>query len=142
MKKFTILLLVPMLLLSLSQTIFADTNLSELHQEIDAYVFEENKGEFPDLGVSVTHTGPMEDVVEIGITPYSEESAKHFYDKFGNDNISVVEGQLATTLAATTTAAPENVPAEETTNTTAMYVLAAAVLLIGMFVLLRFRKKA
>ena len=46
----------------------------------------------------VTHTGPRDGFIEIGITPYSEEYAGYLYGIFGSDMVKVVEGQQAVTL--------------------------------------------
>jgi hypothetical protein len=80
-------------------------------REIDKYLFEDHVDEIKAKGFTVTHTGPMEDYVEIGITPYTEENANYLYEIFGKDNIKVVEGQQAVlydTGVATTDA--ETVP--------------------------------
>lgn len=72
--------------------------LTQKHKEIDKYIFEENSAEIVERGFTVTHTGPREDYIEIGITPYSEENADYLYEVFGKDNVKVVEGQQAYTL--------------------------------------------
>lgn len=81
-------------------------DLLKLQREIDQFVFEQHRGEFAEKGFSVTHTGPMVDYVEIGIEPYSEESAEYLYSLFGKEKVKVVEGQIAVTLAAATGAEP------------------------------------
>lgn len=68
-------------------------------REIDKYLFEDHAEAILKKGFSVTHTGPFDGYVEIGITPYSEENAKYLYDIFGKEQIKVVEGQQAYTLS-------------------------------------------
>jgi hypothetical protein len=46
----------------------------------------------------VTHTGPQNDYVEIGITPYNDANANYLYGIFGKDMVKIVEGQPAVTL--------------------------------------------
>lgn len=74
--------------------------LTKKQNEIDQYVFEKHAKDFADKGITVTNTGVMGDSVEIGITPYNEENAQYIYDIFGKENIKVVEGIQAVTLAA------------------------------------------
>ncbi|MFT4416145.1 hypothetical protein ACLM5H_19975 [Fredinandcohnia humi] len=76
-------------------TIYANT--IDKQKEIDQYIFETNSAEVAELGINVTHTAPLEDTVEIGITPYSEEAAAYFYEKFGKDTVTVVKGIQAVT---------------------------------------------
>lgn len=90
-----------------------DPDLLKLQQQIDQFVFEQHLGEFADQGFSVTHTGPMDSYVEIGIQPYSDKSAEYLYSMFGKERVKVVEGQFASTLAADVGAAePAPVMAE------------------------------
>jgi hypothetical protein len=79
-----------------------DSELVELKEavlikqkEIDQYVFSDHADELYEMGFKVVYTGPSDDVVEIGITPYQEEFANFLYEKFGKDNIIVVEGEQA-----------------------------------------------
>jgi len=78
--------------------------------EINQYVFEQHKQEIGAKGFTVTHTGPMDAYVEVGITPYSEENAKYLYGIFGGDMVKVVEGQQAVLLAADGNAAEPAAP--------------------------------
>lgn len=48
----------------------------------------------------MTHTGPVDGKIEIGITPYSESHAQFLYKTFGEEFVKVVEGTLATPLMA------------------------------------------
>ncbi len=77
-----------------------DSELLKLQREIDKYVFEDHSDEIQKLGFSVTHTGPMDDFVEIGITPYSEENAEYLYKIFGSEKVKVVEGEKAVLYTA------------------------------------------
>lgn len=78
-----------------------DEVLSAKHREIDSYFAGEGKKEMEELGFSWTHTGPMNNVIEIGITPYEESFAEFLYEKFGREFVQVVEGQQAVTFMAT-----------------------------------------
>ena len=69
--------------------------LLELQSKIDQYVFVDHVQEITQAGFKVTNTGPMGEYVEVGISPYSEENAKFFYDLFGTDKVKVVEGVQA-----------------------------------------------
>lgn len=69
-------------------------------KDIDEYLFEDHKDEIAAMGITVTHTAPMETYVEIGITPYSEESANYLYGIFGEDVVKIVEGEQAYPLEA------------------------------------------
>lgn len=64
-------------------------------REIDQYVFEQHRQEIEQKGFTVTHTGPMNDYVEVGITPYYEENAEYLYKIFGKSQVKVVEGHQA-----------------------------------------------
>jgi len=63
--------------------------------EIDKYLFEDHIEKINEKGFMVTHTGPVDDYVEIGITPYNEENAAYLYSIFGEDKVKVIEGQQA-----------------------------------------------
>jgi hypothetical protein len=103
----------------LSAAVFADTGggqsgafqgrqageesaLLQKQREIDRYLFGEHSKEIADKGFKVTHTGPAGSVVEIGITPYSEENAEYLYNIFGRDSVKVVEGTQAVLLTVDT----------------------------------------
>jgi hypothetical protein len=77
---------------------YPSEELYQKHREIDKYVFEDHADEIRLQGFGVTHTGPRDGFIEIGITPYSEEYADHLYEVFGSDMVKVVEGQQAVTL--------------------------------------------
>lgn len=75
-----------------------DDGTLKLQREIDEYLFVTHQKEMEKLEFKVTHTAPMDGVVEIGITPYEEEYADYLYGIFGADNIRVVQGEQARTL--------------------------------------------
>ncbi|GIQ70913.1 hypothetical protein DUZ99_08820 [Xylanibacillus composti] len=77
-----------------------NASLKEKHREIDAYVFEQHQGDLQDIGFKVTHTGPMNGKIEIGIMPYEEEYVQYLQEQFGAEDIVVVEGVQAVTLIA------------------------------------------
>jgi len=60
--------------------------------EADRYLFEDHADEIASRGITITHTFPAEEYVEIGITPYNEENADFIYQALGKDMIKVVEG--------------------------------------------------
>ncbi len=81
---------------------YENAALQEKHQEIDAHVFKGGGLEkFQEMGFTVTHTGPVGGVIEIGITPYDDSYAEVLYDLFGEELVNVVEGEQAYTLIAT-----------------------------------------
>lgn len=80
------------------ESVKEETPQDKKQLEIDRYVFADHVKEIADKGITVTNTGVVGDVVEVGITPYSEESANYLYEIFGKDLVKVVEGQQATTL--------------------------------------------
>jgi hypothetical protein len=69
--------------------------LLKKQSEIDIYLFKEHYEEIREKGIFITHTGPLDSVVEIGITPYSDANAEYLYGIFGKDMVAVVEGQVA-----------------------------------------------
>ena len=100
--------LVTVIILSICLTLvssiitFATTDntntIIQKQQEIDKYLFEEHTKEIEEKGLTITHTSPLEDYVEIGITPFNKENTDYLYEIFGNDNVKVVEGQQATLM--------------------------------------------
>lgn len=68
------------------------------HREVDKYLFEDNVEKVKSFGFTVTHTGPKDGYVEIGITPYTAEYADCLYDLFGDTLVRVVEGVEAQIL--------------------------------------------
>jgi predicted SPOUT superfamily RNA methylase MTH1 len=85
--------------------------LLQKQQEIDKYVFEQHADELANKGITVTNTGPVGGVVEIGITPYNEANADHLYGIFGTKIVKVVAGTQAVTLGMAAAPARNDVAA-------------------------------
>ena len=80
-------------------------------REIDAYVFgTEGSEELAKRGFKATYTAPVGDRVEIGILPYEESHAEFLYEKFGRDQIVVVEGFEAVLMEGPVTILPAPAP--------------------------------
>jgi hypothetical protein len=86
---------------------YPSEELYQKHREIDKYVFKDHADEIRLEGFGVTHTGPRDGFIEIGITPYSEGYADYLYEIFGGDMVRVVEGRQAVTLPLTTGEEPD-----------------------------------
>jgi len=133
-----------------------DEEILQKHREIDQYLFEENPEEVKQKGFIVTHTGPIDNYVEIGITPFSEENADYLYDIFGTDMVRVVEGQQAELLSQTVapangievddarTISIEDEQAAKTSSSTLVliYSIAAFIILGGSLIAIRKFKKS
>jgi len=88
-----------------------DSAVLAKQREIDAYVFgTEGSEELARRGFKATHTSPSGDRVEIGILPYEESYAEFLYDKFGRDQIVVVEGFEAVLMEGPMTILPAPAP--------------------------------
>ena len=88
-----------------------DPALLAKQREIDAYVFgTEGSEELARRGFKATHTAPSGDRVEIGILPYEESHAEFLYEKFGRDQIVVVEGMEAVLMEGPITILPAPAP--------------------------------
>jgi hypothetical protein len=59
--------------------------------EIDKVLFEANAKAIEELGFMVNYTGVVENYIEIGISPYSEDNANYIYELVGKDGIKVIE---------------------------------------------------
>lgn len=81
-----------------AQQTVIEKELLEKQKEIDLYVFEQHAKEIADKGFMVTHTAPIDNYVEIGITPYNEANADYLYKAFGKELVKVIEGQQAVTM--------------------------------------------
>ena len=90
---------------ALSSSVFAKTpipsgyNNLEMyyrHKDIDRYLFQDYKKDLEVRGITVTHTGPVKDRIEIGIMPYTEENAQFLYKALGREGIVVVPSTQAT----------------------------------------------
>ncbi len=76
-----------------------DEAMYEAQAEIDKLLFEQNYAkDLSEKGISVTHTGTVDDYVEVGITPYTPENADVVIKLLGKENVKVVEGDMAVTL--------------------------------------------
>lgn len=76
-----------------------DEAMYEAQAEIDKLLFEQNYAkDLSEKGISVTHTGTVDDYVEVGITPYTPENADVVIKLLGKDNVKVVEGIQAEIL--------------------------------------------
>lgn len=82
----------------LIQVTAMDEALYEKQAEIDKLLFETQVSELEKKGIMVTHTGAIEDYIEIGITPYTPENANYVSKLIGNEAAKVVEGTMAVTL--------------------------------------------
>jgi LPXTG-motif cell wall-anchored protein len=79
--------------------------LYDKQKEIDLYLFADHVDEISDKGIKVAYTGVMGDVVEIGITPFTDENADYLYGIFGNNEVRVVEAADNIIYADSTNAA-------------------------------------
>lgn len=75
-----------------------DDALSKKQMEIDKYVFEQHREDIEKMGILVTSTGVVGNVVEVSITPYNVKSADYLYELFGKELVSVVAGEQAVIL--------------------------------------------
>jgi hypothetical protein len=87
------------LAMSSAMNVFAEKGIIEKQREVDQFIFEDHSTEIAELGITVTHTSPGENIIEIGIVPFSEENANYFYEAFGEENVKVVEGEQMVTLS-------------------------------------------
>jgi hypothetical protein len=65
--------------------------LSKKQAEIDQLLLKDNAGEIEKLGFMINYTSVVEDYVEIGISPYSDDNANFIYDLVGKDGVKVME---------------------------------------------------
>lgn len=120
-----------------------DKVLLEKQSEIDKYVFEDHAKEIISKGIQITHTGQVNNYVEVGITPYTKENADYLYNIFGTDKVKIVEGVKAQLMneASTTTVA---VDTNQTTSSKLNPIIFSLVGLIGVgaISLIIYRKRA
>ncbi|TCT15399.1 hypothetical protein EDC18_103104 [Natranaerovirga pectinivora] len=83
-----------------------DESILQRQRELDIVLFKEKSEDISKQGFMVTHTGPFDNYVEVGITPFTEENAKYIYSIIGNDKVKVVEGFMATTMMEPTVTDP------------------------------------
>lgn len=74
-----------------------DEALYAKQAEIDKMLFETYAKELAEKGITITHTGAVEDYIEVGITPYTPENAD-VVSKLIGDDVKIVEGTMAVTL--------------------------------------------
>lgn len=122
----------------------------ELHAQVDRFLFQDHAEQLKEQEITVTHTSPGTDYVEIGILDYSNEKAAYIYEQLGNDKINVVEGEQAVLYAAdasqgagvsnamiaegameATATASEQLPAEQSSNSALFAGAAAALAALG-----------
>lgn len=92
----------------------------------------------------------MEKTVEIGITPFNEENINFLNELFGVDQVTIVQGQQATTLNKTSEEAAQTVMLEEDLPETedksrisiATYIAAGVIAFIAVVMLFIKRRKA
>lgn len=72
-----------------------DSSLLEKQGKIDQYLFGQYADEIATKGFKVAYTAPVDNIVEIGITPYNEGNAEYLYGIFGRDTVRIVEGEQA-----------------------------------------------
>lgn len=84
--------------------------LSTLQGEVDKVLLKEKAKEIEKLGFMVNYTSVVDDGIEIGISPYSEDNANYIYKLVGKDGIKVVEFDQAVIYASG--AAPDSAPSE------------------------------
>ncbi|MBU9713873.1 hypothetical protein [Evansella tamaricis] len=77
---------------------FTEQELIEKQREIDGVVFGDEFAEKEGISVFHTATDIINNKVEIGISPFNEETVETMETYFGTDMIRVVEGQQAQLL--------------------------------------------
>jgi hypothetical protein len=131
-----------------STNTFAESSDSmiEKQKEIDQYIFVDKKEELEERGITVTHTGPLENTVEIGILPYTQENITYFQDVFGKDQVTIVDGQIAVTFTAGDEEenALINEPTEEKSKAvpSPFYLIALLIVLAGIMIAIQKKRKA
>lgn len=78
-----------------SSSVVQNTEITNKQIEIDQFLFDTGAKEIEKLGFQITSTLPVDNYVQIGITPYSDANAEFLYNKFGKDSIKVVEEDLS-----------------------------------------------
>lgn len=114
----------------------AEDSLANKQAEIDEYVAGAGQEELSGKGFSVTHTGVVGDKVEVGITPYNEDHAEFLYEKFGREQVQVVEGEQAILYGANAAEA-DVVAAEEAGMNPRIWIGAGVVIIAGGLLLAR-----
>ncbi|PKM49391.1 MAG: hypothetical protein CVV02_16130 [Firmicutes bacterium HGW-Firmicutes-7] len=123
-------------------------DILEKQREIDKYLFEDNADEISKKGFVVTHTGPFEDYIQIGITPFNDENAQYLYDIFGEENIKVIAGEEAEMYTTTIdsdggeedisiTSESEEAPEEKSNMPSFIYIIGALIIIGGGIMIIR-----
>ena len=138
---------------ALKEPLLINEDILKKQQEIDKYLFETNASDIEKKNFKVTHTGPNEDYVEIGIIPYSKENAEYLHNIFGDEMVRVVEGMQAEifTLRSSADSAEfiatnvkdmtANAPNRGSSTLLYSAFAVAASLLLGMYVFIRRKMK-
>lgn len=71
---------------------YTEEQLMAKQKEIDEAVFEQEVFKKDGFMVYHTSTDIINNKVEVGISPFNEQTAQIVYDKFGSDMVQVVEG--------------------------------------------------
>ncbi|MDF2945007.1 MAG: hypothetical protein K0S01_3865 [Herbinix sp.] len=74
-----------------SSEVQVDDALYAKQKDIDQFVFEDHARDIEKMGFMINYTGVVGDLVEIGISPYTDANADYLYGAFGKDNVKVVE---------------------------------------------------
>lgn len=83
----------------------------EKQKEIEKYVFQDHVKELEEKGITVHYIGISDKGLEIGVSPYNDETKKFFYDTFGKEDILLMEFDESI-LYATTAQAPDAADAD------------------------------
>ncbi len=81
--------------------------------EIDKILLKDHVRDIELKGFMVNTTGVIDDVIEIGISPYSEENAAYIYELVGKEDVKVVEFDMSVIYQ---TSAPLVAPDETTSS--------------------------
>lgn len=115
-------------------TFAAMEDMFEKQKEVDDYVFVQHQEELAEKGITVTHTAPLENSVEIGITPYTEENVSYLHEVLGADLITIVEGQQAVPLNQTSAPVEKEMPTRsETSNIPLNFIAGIVVFAVVVF---------
>lgn len=95
---------------------YTEDQLMKKQQEIDIAIFENEV--FKDEGISVYHTSSdiINNKVEVGISPFNDTTTQLILDQFGDEMVTVVEGQQME--LQTTQNSPPVIDGEDHTVTT------------------------
>jgi hypothetical protein len=85
----------------------------ELQKEIDKYLFEDHVQELKDRGIEITYTVPVDNYVEIGILPFTDENVKFLKDTFGSDKVEIIDSQMSVLMATSGLGSDTPVSSEE-----------------------------